>query len=464
MPPTLALMAGLIFIAVFIWKDELGLKPSRALWIPTIWLMILSSRFISQWLGWGPALTSSDDLMEGSPVDRVVFLGLILVAAGVLVKRRLSLGDLIRRNPWVFLFLFYEAMSVCWADYPFVAFKRWVKEIGNFMIVLVVLTEEKPIFALRVVLRRYAYVLIPLSVVLIKYFPELGTSYSDWTGAKMFTGVSHNKNYLGLICITSGVFLLWDIILKKQEGGGWGRGRNIYLNAVILAMVFWLIYHANSATSSACLVVGVYVILATRTQSGRDRIRWLELPFMAGVTLMALNAFAAGFWGDFMGPVSSFFGRDETFTGRTELWKDILHMDFNPLIGAGYNSFWAGPRMARLWAKHTWMPFQAHNGYLEIYINLGLIGLSLLAAFILSVLKKVNRLIHSGDPFGRFQLAFLFVLLIYNITEAAFLGLHPIWFLFILIALEPARKESGASEPVWVEQGRGWENQVNQFS
>jgi len=46
-------------------------------------------------------------------------------------------------------------------------------------------------------------------------------------------------------------------------------------------------------------------------------------------------------------------------------------MRVNPWIGAGFESFWLGPRLNKLWAQYNFMPNQAHNGYIEIYLNLG---------------------------------------------------------------------------------------------
>ena len=73
-------------------------------------------------------------------------------------------------------------------------------------------------------------------------------------------------------------------------------------------------------------------------------------------------------------------GRDATFTGRTGLWETLLQEPINPLIGVGYASFWLGERLERFWAMYpTSPPIEAHNGYLEVYLNLGLIGVCLLA-------------------------------------------------------------------------------------
>ena len=71
-------------------------------------------------------------------------------------------------------------------------------------------------------------------------------------------------------------------------------------------------------------------------------------------------------------------GKDPTLTDRTLLWAELLKVDINPLFGTGFESFWLGERFRSFTASHWWAPNEAHNGYLETYLNLGLVGLFLL--------------------------------------------------------------------------------------
>src|SRR5712691_958017 len=148
MPPILALALTLLFIA-FLFRRECSqeYKPSPALWIPCIWLMILGSRGVSQWLNLGPPLQSSDDLLEGSPIDRAVFLLLIVAGLVVLWRRHISWSEVFCNNVWLTLFFLYCALSILWSDVPFVASKRWLKALGDPMMALIILTEPEPVKA-----------------------------------------------------------------------------------------------------------------------------------------------------------------------------------------------------------------------------------------------------------------------------------------------------------------------------
>ena len=88
--------------------------------------------------------------------------------------RRFTLGRLVMQNKVWVLFFVYCGLSVAWSDFPAVTFRRWFKSAGDPLMVFVLLTEARPAMAIEVVLRRCAYVLLPISILFIKYYPYLG--------------------------------------------------------------------------------------------------------------------------------------------------------------------------------------------------------------------------------------------------------------------------------------------------
>ena len=133
-----------ICVCLILWllaRDRtLHSRCSGNLWIPVLWLCIIGSRPVASWFGLEPA----DAHTEGSPFDRLVFLALILAAFVALQRRKVSWVRVAAANKWLFVLMIYFGISTLWADDPFISFKRWIKEIGNFAMVLVVLSEEEP--------------------------------------------------------------------------------------------------------------------------------------------------------------------------------------------------------------------------------------------------------------------------------------------------------------------------------
>jgi O-antigen ligase len=105
------------------------------------------------------------------------------------------------------------------------------------------------------------------------------------------------------------------------------------------------------------------------------------------------------------------------------------------LFGTGFESFWLGSRLEKLWSLYWWHPGQAHNGYLEVFLNLGWMGIALLAVILVAGYWAAFRAWRNGLPIGSLRLTYIFVGLVFNFTEAAFFRMQaPVW-LFLLLAV-----------------------------
>jgi exopolysaccharide production protein ExoQ len=136
-------------------------------------------------------------------------------------------------------------------------------------------------------------------------------------------------------------------------------------------------------------------------------------------------------------------GRDSTLTDRTLIWTWVLKLVPSKLVGAGYGSFWLGHRLDLMVENvtHTWVPYQAHNGYLDIYANLGWLGVGLLGVVIAYGYLRIIRLWRGRHPAGDLMLAFFVVGVVSNITEASFFrNMFPIWLVFMLAITVPRVK------------------------
>jgi O-antigen ligase len=136
--------------------------------------------------------------------------------------------------------------------------------------------------------------------------------------------------------------------------------------------------------------------------------------------------------------VTSALGRDVTLTGRTDIWQQVLEVNINPWIGTGYFSFWHPDRAQGISDAlgFFFVLKEAHNGYIEAYLNTGLIGLALLAILLLRSVKRSIKLVSGGDSYETFRFAALVVAMLYNVTESAFCSLVVIWFLVLLAMID----------------------------
>ncbi len=444
MPPALATVLSIAFIVGLVVRDrKLDGNRSAALWLPTFWMAITGSRFLSQWFDLGNWEGSS--VTEGNPMDAAFFLGLIVIGAIVVARRRINLATVWRENRWLILFVLYGLLSVMWSEFPFIALKRWVKTLGHPVMAMVILTDPDPVAAFRTVMKRCAYALLTLSVLFIKYLPEYGRGFDSWTGEAINRGVCLSKNDLGYVCMIAGMFFFWNALTAMSLQNASQRRYQLALSLGFLCMVLWLLQMSHSATSLMTFGLGMLTMLAL----GSSRV--LRERFGLFVVVFAGTAAILQYSFDVYGQTLALLGRDANLTDRTIVWADALKLQDNPLFGLGFESFWLGHRLDVLWAKWWWKPIQAHNGYIETYLNLGFVGLLLLTGMIVSTFRKISRRMSTDLEWSRLRMGFLFSILAFNYTEASFKAVHLVWTIFNVISIDvspapPARRT--APEPL----------------
>jgi len=411
-------------------------------------MFIAASRLPSQWLG-GVYGAANQSIEDGNPLDRAIFSLMIVIELAILMSRSFNWGSFITKNSALTALLLLGLASVLWSDFPFVSFKRWFRDFGNYTSILVVLTDTCPFEAVGTVLRRLGYLLVPLSILLTKYFPQLGKQYEIWTGLSMYVGATTSKNMLGVLCLVCGLFYFWDTMARWSDRKERRTKRIILLNAVFIGMTLWLLHLASSATSSVCLALGCLVILAAHTRKFKRNPTLLKVLVPTFFLLYLILAFGFNLNGSLAGTI----GRNGNLTGRTDLWRILLGMPINPLLGTGYESFWLGSRLQWVYYKFGYVN-EAHNGYLELYLSQGLSGLVLLVAFLIASYRTVCRRLSPFSNFGSLSLALWTVLLFYNVTEAAFKSSHLmcLTFLFGAIAV-PGRAKDIVSSAAADERG-----------
>ncbi len=417
MPPIVALLFYFVFVLGLLRYDPVkDSHTSPALWVPLSWMFFTGSRLPAQWLGDPAGGAAAQAFQEGNLLDRSIFFGLIVLSIIILMARPFSFGAFFSRNIALMALLLLALVSVAWSDFPMIAFKRWFRDLGNYLVVLVVLSDPHPFEAVLTLLRRLFFLLIPLSVVLIKYYPDLGKQFSYWTGATEFIGAATSKNMLGVLCLVSGLFFFWDTLTRWSDRKDQRTRRIIKVNMVFIAMTLWLLNLASSATSTVCLLL----------------------------------AFGFNINGEMAGAV----GRDPSLTGRSNIWEAVLSTHTNPIIGTGYESFWLGPRLDHVW-ELAGQVNEAHNGYLEIYLNLGFVGILFFFIFMVASYRTICKRLSPSFSLASLGLALWTVMLFYNMTEsAAFRGQFS-WVIFAMViilvsARDPiARDASPAETPVF---------------
>jgi O-antigen ligase len=315
-----------------------------------------------------------------------------------------------------------------------------VKTVGDVASALVILTEVDPLHAMTAVFRRSAIVLLPSSLVLIKYFGGIGTAYSDDGLQRMWIGATTQKNVLGYVTMVCGLLLVSGLLARRL--------RRSLLEAFLLGLALWLLIGSSTAGSKTALigfVVGTLMLIGAQ----------LSLRQPAKI-IGALLAIAVLSWiglatseGSLFESAANLMGRDATLTGRTDIWNAVLEVGpRDPVFGRGYGSFWYGEVAREVWKKpriYTTIQ-QSHNGYLDIYLELGMVGLALLTGLVWATHRDILRALGSEREFAGLRMAILCVILVHNIAESSFgRPVHLLWFLFILVCIRLPRRGGSPS-------------------
>jgi len=423
-----------ITILLFRLDRDRSVRVSKALWLPTLLLLIVGSRPVSGWLnvwfGIGASLADKGNLdaqLDGSPLDAMVFGLLLLIGLGVLWRRSARTRSLLVASAPILIYYFYCLVSTSWSPIPLVALKRWIKDICDLVMVLIIATEVNPLASLERLFARVGFILFPWSIFMIRY-TGLGRGF-DADGNPENVGVTTNKNTLGLITYFITLGAVWSLLRVLRSKPHRGRAGRIVARVALVAFGLSVLYQAHSATSVACFILGAAVIFIADRRVLRRRPKLIHAVMS---TVLLFGGTMLLFGG--AGIVVHALGRKTDLTGRTDIWKAVIPLCPNPVIGAGFESFWNGfgRDIQGLSAIESRNLATAHNGYIEIYLNLGLIGVALILFLLISAYRNATAAYCKDREMGGLMLAYMCTAAIYSVAEAGFRILTPSWISLLL--------------------------------
>lgn len=437
MTSQMALLLGALGISWLLVRDSRR-RPglSTGLWLVVLWVTMIGSRSVSTWFNYSGDMAEAQSYDAGNPVERAVYFVFIFAGAWVLRQRQVRLAEVVQKNRWLLVFYGFWMLSVLWADLPVVAFKRWFKDLGNLIMVLIVLTELRPVEAVKAVFVRCACVVVPMSLIFIRHIPDLGRTYHPWSGTMMYTGVATHKNTLGVLVLVTGLSLLWDLLDRLAARGR--RWLDLAPETGLFLLNVWVLYTSHSATSRFCFVIGSTLLVVLRMGVVHARIQLFTRACLVSAALLVVLDQVFDLRQSATNVMLRLLNRDPTFTGRTDAWEMFIKEMDNPLLGTGFNSFWSGERMQRIWEKYE--VIQAHNGYVEIYLNGGIIGVTLLVVVLLAGGARIKDALYRGSRFAGVRFVFWLTAIIHNFSEASFCKLGVLWFAVLLVITESPRR------------------------
>ena len=365
----------------------------------------------------------------GTLLTNVIWASMYVMTA-ILVVQHCKGSQLSLRRGWLFLAPIGIAIaSLAWSDDGASTFLRCVALIGT--------TLQSYYLAVRFSTRRLLQILgwvgaisLVLCYIFALFFPRIGIGTDLFEGD--WLGIFPHKNSLGGNAALW--FLAFLVLSASEEKKPWGAR---FAAGASLLLVF--LSHSVTSLVTCMLVLAIYL--------GRRLFwlpRWLYLAGSLGIGVL-LN------WeltSESFGSVAASLGRDPSLTGRTEIWALVWIMILDkPFLGYGYGAFWRGLEGPSefIWRSFGMPLFYSHNGFLDLWLDVGLVGLVLfLAGFAVCFKRAVEVFKRWRNSESMWPLLFLIFLFISNLTEGSILRVNVLpWLVYMTIAFKLARVTTG---------------------
>lgn len=389
--------------------------------------------------GEGAPAAQSGASVAGDFVTLPMWIGVYALTLLLIIPRWRQFASVAARNKLLLLLVGLALFSVLWSTAPEVTLRRGVALVGT--------TLFGGYLAVRYSLREQLWLLacaLGIAALLSLFFalalPSYGTSI-DIYGETAWRGIYSTKNVLGSnMAIATVVFLILAVSSRKWQWLAW-IGCGLTLGLLLLS------------TSRTALIVFLTILALWPLYKA---LRWrytLALPLLIGAVLLVggIAILVLANWQPLLGVL----GRDATLSGRTELWSAVWDMiQENPWLGYGYAGFWLGWEgpSASIWLMFRDAVPQSDNGYLDLWLSLGLLGVSV---FVLQFLQAFGRaLAHVQRTKATEELwppLYLTFILLLNLTESEILRQNSLaYILYVAVAFSVSKRHgrAGASRQI----------------
>ncbi len=352
-----------------------------------------------------------------SPFLRLIFIGIYFITILLLLFRKQRTFSFITSNYWLLLLIGLAIFSISWSSVPHIAFRKVIALIGATLFGIYLgsaysFEEQLGIYA-------WTYgIAVFFSFIFALALPQYGIMNTDAiVGA--WQGIFPHKNGLGECMFTSFLtFYFLAYLNKKRQLFFW----------LFCFLSIALTYLAESATAF------VSVLFISATAQGLQRLSLKSKQSVLVILLFLISVIVLLFL--FLLNFNTFLAvndKDVTLSGRTLLWDTLgTFIQEKPWLGYGYGSFFSGEaREANLlWQVHDWFPVHSHNGYIQLWINLGLIGVLIFTlGYVSCLFNSLFKYLVSKEPKMLWVFLFLMYSVFLNLTEVSFFTSSNIWII-----------------------------------
>ena len=352
-----------------------------------------------------------------------VLISIYLTSIFLAFRNRVGYAAAIRQTWLLWVLVAFCILSVFWATLPALTFRRSIALVFTTAYG-VYLADRVNLAEMVCLLAKVFAILIAINLFVVFVFPEYGIHHSRHFGA--WRGFFSHKNTFGLMMFFASLIYF---VLALQDG----QSRGIYWFGFAVSVGLILASHSQTSFLSLVITCGCTPFLRA--------IRWSGMLskafYISGFLFTAFSSYVIAIN---IERITAFFGRDATFTGRTDIWRDGFAMIMRqPWIGYGFGSEW----VIEPWGfTPAWHPnldhtLSLHNGYLELLAQVGWVGMVLYGIFFVFVFIRAVLLVQrSKGMLEYWPLYYLIFFFVYNLFEGEILRQNNfIWIIFVVLSV-----------------------------
>lgn len=423
-------------------QPEVGLTRSGALHVVVVLLLVWHLGPVAPFLPpeYFSATAALDDMLQEQQILRLSWLPVYAITILLAGARLPAVWRAASCTPVLVALMILVLTSTLWSLSPADTLRRTAALACTSLLGLYLAAR----FELRQLIRLFGWAsaaVMALSVLFVLARPEVGISGLPHPGA--WRGVFATKNGLGQTMLLA---LVTFLVLA-----GMSQRRRWPLLAAVGATALLVLSTAKTPVAVACVLTPV-ALLVRAAHRHPSRAGYLAAVAAAGAFAAPFVLFVA------LEPVLALLGRDLTLTGRSEIWRLAWEkIQEQPLLGYGYGAFWSassGP-VLDIWYVTGWIVPNAHNGYLDLMLSFGVLGLPLYSLLALRTIVRMSRMGAWFDPWSAlWAVCFMTLFLIYGFSESSLMEQNTIiWLLVVALAAyagrpAPRAAPHGASTPL----------------
>jgi exopolysaccharide production protein ExoQ len=389
---------------------------------------------------------------DQSITNKIVMIALLLASCILIARRPLLWRQVVARiNPFYLLFIALAALSATWSVDQGVTVTRVFRLLVIFLCFTAFTLTGWRTNRFQSVVRTLLGTILVGSLIFAVAFPHYGVqAFFDYSsvlqGSSMphsfslapdirpvLRGLTFGKNQMGQLA-SLGVLFWFHAWLGKEVKPLW-----IYLcGGSALVCLYW----SHSSTSLLATAFALPFMLMLRHWP-----KWLRryMPYilsafsllLLGYSLVVLQLVPQL---DFLlSPIAKLTGKDLTFSNRTAIWQILnVHIGLHPILGTGYSAYWVdepGSPSQEMKRLLFFYPGEAHNGYLDVINDLGMVGGLCLLGFLFTYLRQSIKIMAFDRHLGSLYLALLFHQFWSSLSESHWFSWGSVSFTIMTLAV-----------------------------